>query len=543
MKRTGKRVVSALLTGCLLLSGAVGCGNTEENGAKGELPELEGRYELDADTPAYQLDSQTDSKLTWYVNADWWNTDWGTDTVTKKIKEDLNLDIEFIVGDDTKLNTFFAGEELPDIITVFDASSTIATSANEWAYALNDLADKYDPYFYQVAKEDTLKWFALADGKTYGYPGYSNSQEDYDEGNLNATTAFVIRKDIYEALGKPDMSTPEAFVDVLSQIKEKFPEVIPFGSNSMTDNEGSLGKDLQNFLGVPVENADGTWYDRQMDEDYLTWIKALNTAYKNGCISDDNFSDDGTAHEEKVASGKYGCIFIGGTPQRSGFLQTWYNTNPDAQYIAVDGPQSTKGNAPTLSQAGLSGWPVNYITKDCKDPITAMKLFTYLLTDEAGILTTFGVEGETYQVNEDGKLELLPEVIQMRDSENDKFKKVYRLGEFCLFGHDRYTNTYSASTMPAMEQINDWGRDKLKTQYVIENINPDQGTAEARSLSAINTNWYTTLVSLIRAEDDNTFEQIITDFKQFREDNNWEAIVNGYNSKMQINREKLGYEK
>ncbi len=48
------------------------------------------------------------------------------------------------------------------------------------------------------------------------------------------------------------------------------------GANSMTDNAGSLEADLQNFLGVPIENEDGTWYDRNMDEDYLAWRHTLN---------------------------------------------------------------------------------------------------------------------------------------------------------------------------------------------------------------------------------------------------------------------------
>ncbi len=536
MKKTG-RLVSIILAIVMALSMLAGC-QSEEKTVSGALPELDGRYEVDASKPAYQLDTKENTKLTWYVNADWWNTDWANDTVTKKIKEDLGLDIEFLTGDDTKLNTLFAGDSLPDIVTIFSSSSTVATSANQWAYALDDLAAKYDPYFFEVAKKDTLNWFKLSDGKTYGYPGYSNSSEDYASGNLFATTAFVIRKDIYEALGEPSMSTQEDFLNVLSQIKEKYPDVIPFGSNSMTDSEGSLGGDFQNYLGVPIENEDGTWYDRRMDEDYLSWIKTLNMAYRNGCISDDNFSDDGTAHEEKVASGRYGCIFIGGTPQRSGFLQTWYNTNPDAQYIAVDGPKSTVGNAPALAQAGLSGWPVTYITNQCTDPVKAIELFTYLLTDEAGILTTYGVEGETYTINEEGKYELLPEVVNMRDTANDQYKRVYRLGEFCLFGHDRYA-AYKADALPAMIQINEWGKDKLKPQFVLENIDPDQGTAEARSLSAINTNWYTTLVGMIRAKDDATFDQLLNDFKAFRESNNWDSIVNVYNTKMQVNRDKL----
>ncbi|MCM1027195.1 MAG: hypothetical protein NC432_12225 [Roseburia sp.] len=190
----------------------------------------------------------------------------------------------------------------PEAQALFAAA--IATSASKWAWSLNDLADKYDPYFYEVASQDTLNWFKLEDGKTYGYPDYSNGSEDYESGMLEANTAFAIRKDIYEALGEPEMGTPEQFLSVLGQIKEQFPEVIPFGSNSMTDGTGSLGADFQNFLGVPIENEDGIWYDRNMDEDYLTWIGVLNQAYRLGYISDDNFSDDDTNHEDKIKAGK-----------------------------------------------------------------------------------------------------------------------------------------------------------------------------------------------------------------------------------------------
>ena len=542
MRKTSKRCLAATLTGAMAMSVLLtGCGKSGSgSGGKDTLPELPAeRYTLDASKPAWQLDQKTETtELTWYVNADWWNTDWGTDTVTKQVKKDLNINVTFITGDDTKLNTFFAGGEKPDIITIFDANSSVAQSAANWAWSLNDLADAYDPYFYQVASKDTLNWFSLEDGKTYGYPDYSNGQEVYDNNLLKATTAFAVRKDVYTAIGEPKMGTPEEFLDALRKIKEQFPDLIPFGSNSMTDSTGSLGADLQNFLGVPIENADGTWYDRNMDEDYLTWIRTLNAAYKEGLISDDNFSDDGTAHEDKVKTGKYACLFIGGTPQRSGPLQVWRSSNPDAEYIAIDGPQSTVGNAPTLNQAGLSGWMINYISKDCKEPIKAMETFTYLISDYGGLICKYGVEGETYTINGDGKYELLPEVKEMQQNDNEQFKRVYRLSEFIVFGNDKY-DSYGADVSESIVQMQEWGMGKLKPQFVIENINPDQGTAEARSKSAIDTNWNTTLTSLIRCGGDAEFDQILADHVAFRGQNNWDNIVKVYNEKMAKNREKL----
>lgn len=541
MRKNTKRYLAVLTVSALAMGTMLtGCGSKDNAAAGGTLPEVAESFTVDPEVPSWQNDKREETtELTWYVNADWWNSEWGNDTVTKQIKEDLNLDIKFVTGDDTKLNTLFAGGKKPDIITVFDATSPVAQSAPKWAWALNDLADKYDPYFYKVASKDTLNWFKMEDGKTYGYPDYSNGQEVYDSGLLKPTTAFAIRKDVYEALGEPEMGTEEQFLSVLSEIKEKYPELTPFGSNAMTDSTGSLGFDFQNFIGVPIEGEDGTWYDRNMDEDYLSWMKTLNKAYNMGLISDDNFSDDGTAHEDKVKTGKYACVFIGGTPQRSGALQVWRSAHPEAEYIAIDGPQSTVGRKPTLSQAGLSGWMVNFITKDCTDPVKAIEIFTYLLSDYGGKLYRYGVEGETYTVNEEGLFELLPEVKDMKENDNDQFKKVYRLSEFIVFGNDKY-DAYGADQNEAIEQMAKWGAGKLKPQFILENTKPDQGTAEARALSAIETNWNTTLTSLIRCSGEAEFEQILQAHKDFRAGNSWDDIVKVYNEKMAANKEKLG---
>lgn len=544
-----KRNTSLALAVLLAAGSLTACGGGDKAASSGgEITQTgedgvveEGRYTLDENTPAWKSDTKENTKLTWYVNAEWWNTDWGNDVVTKKIKEDMKVDIEFLVGDDTKLNTFFAGGDMPDIVTVFDANSTVAQKADTWAYALQDLADNYDPYFYKVASDQTLSWFAMDDGKTYGYPDYSNTQEDYDGGDIFAKTAFVIRKDVYEALNEPSMKTQEEFLDVLNQIKEQFPDLIPLGFNNFeTDGTSSLGDVFQDYIGVPLANEDGTFYDRNLDEDYLSWMRTFNTAYKNGCISDDSFTDDNTAWQEKESIGKYACIMMEGTPQQSGFLTTFANAEPDAAYIAIDGPQSTVGNAPTLNQAGISGWMITYVSKTCADPAKAIQLYTYLLDEEGQILTNYGVEGETYTINADGKYELTPEMKELRDSDNDRFKQEIRIGEFIPFGHDRYKALSDDAYPESIKQMQEWGQGKLVPHFILENTDPDAGSEEARSYSAIKTNWSTTLVALIRANDDAQFDQILEDYKQFLADNNWDGIKKVRSEKMAENAEKLG---
>ncbi|MGP0585434.1 sugar ABC transporter substrate-binding protein [Paenibacillus timonensis] len=539
LARKGITACAALLTAALVVTGCGGSGSGSK-AAKGDVS-LENRYTVDANTPAWKLDKKEEpTQLTWYVNADWWNTDFGNDVVTKKIKEDLNIDIKFVTGDDTKLNTFFAGSDMPDLITVFDSNSAVVQKASSWALPLNELAEKYDPYFSKVAAQDTLNWFKQADGNTYGYPNYSNTQADYDSGNIPAKTAFVIRKDVYEALGKPSIGTPEEFKNVMQQIKTQFPELIPFGFNSIGEGTGSLGDVFQDFLGVPLETENGEFYNRNLDEDYLTWLKTLNQVHQAGNISDDSFADDGPAFEEKVKSGKYATMLLDGTPQQGGNLQIFATAHPDQAYLAIDGPQSTVGNTPKLNQSGITGWMISFITKQCKDPAKAIQIFTYLLDEEGQMLMNYGIEGETYTKNADGTVQFTPEVKELQQTDADKFKKEYRMGEFMFFGHDRH-KALSADAFPeSIKQMQEWGKGKLVPHFILENINPDAGSPEARSLTAINTTWNTTMVSLIRAKNDGEFESTLNNYKKFIEDNGWDQIVKIRTEKMKANKDKLG---
>lgn len=533
---------SILLLGSALL--LIACGNEDTAGKADGANVLGERYELDDKTPAWELDTKEDiTELTWYVNADWWNDSWGQDTVTKKMEEDLNVKINFIKGDDTNLNMMFSSEDVADIVTIFDSNSQVAKEAQNWAYPLNELAETYDPYWKEVAAEDTLNWFQLEDGNTYGYPNYSNTADDYESGMIPSNTNFLIRKDVYEALGEPEFGTPEGFIEAMGMIDEKFPELVPFGFNALGDGVGSLGDVFQDFLGVDLVDSEGNFKNRNLDEAYLTWIKTFREVHEDGNISDDSFADDGTAFEEKVKSGQYATIMASGTAQMSGFLQSWMAANPGSEYIAIDGPQHSEGNAPKLNQSGITGWMINYISKDTEDPAKAIQIFTYLQSEYGGVLTNFGVEDETFVYDADGNIELLPEVQEVKDNDAERYKVEYRLSEFIFFGHDKYQAMASDTLQtPALIQPRAWGEGLLYPHFILENIDPAPGTQEARNLSAINTNWNTTLVSLIRSGSEEAFDSTLADYEAFLSDTGWEDIVAIRNEKINENKEKLGLE-
>ncbi|BCA85121.1 ABC transporter substrate-binding protein [Enterococcus saigonensis] len=542
-KFSSKKIVGTLaLASAVLALGACGSKKDESTAEKKvDLPSIEDRYKPDENTPAWKLDTKKEAtKLTWYVNADWWNTEFGKDMVTKKVKEDLNVDIKFITGDDTKLNTYFAGGDMPDIVTIFDSNSQVARKANSWALPLQDLAKKYDPYFNKVARQETLNWYKLSDGKSYGYPDYSNTQQDFDSGDIFARDAFIIRKDVYEAIGKPDFTTPEGFVAGMKKIKAQFPDLIPFGFNDFAkdgSSNGSMDSVVQDMLGVPY-TKDGKYYDRNLDSDYIKWVKAFRQVHQDGNISDDTFTDDGDKFKEKLQTGKYGAVMIGSFVNQGIPLQTFKAANPDSEYIAIDGIQSTQGNKATLTQAGISGWMINYIGKNCKDPAKAMQVFTYLLSDEGEMLTNFGIEGQTY-TKEGDKVKWTDEARKIQQDDPEKWQLEYRMGEFIQFGHDRFKAMNDDSYVDAVKQMQQWGEGKLTSQFLTENIGPDAGSQEARALSAIQTNWSTTLVGMLRAKDDKELDGLLTKYEDFQKDNKINDVNKVRNDKIEENKKKL----
>lgn len=530
-------VIAAVATATMLI--AAGCGSSGSDSAKSgdNLPKA--GYKVSKSTPAWKSDKSKNNTLTWYVNADWWNKSYGKDMITKQIKKDLNLNIKFVTGDDTKLNTYFASGKLPDIVTIFDPNSKVARTADQWAYPLQDLATKYDPYFYKVARTDTLNWYKLKDGKTYGYPDYSNTEADYKSGKVPARDAFIIRKDVLAAIGKQDFTTPEGFVKGMAAIKAKFPKLTPFGFNDFSGGNSSLDNVVQDMLGVPIVTKDNKYYARNLDSDYLKWLNAFREVHAAGNISDDSFTDDSNAFNEKVNAGKYATIMMGSDVNHGINLQTFASKHPDEQYIAIDGIQSTVGRKPTLSQAGISGWLINYISNKSKNPAKAIQVFEYLLNDRGQMLVNFGIKGQTYEDAGDGMVKWTPSALKVQQSDPDKWQNQYRMGEFILFGHDRYKALNKDSYVKAVWQMQAWGQKYLTPQFKTENIAPDPGTQEARAYSAIQTNWSTTLVSLIRAKSEADFNATLKKYKDFEKDNSIDQINKTRDKNIQANMKKL----
>lgn len=525
---------------------ATACGGTGAAESKKDLELPEARFEADKETPSWEKDTDHNAKLKWYVNFDWYaQPGWGVDTVTRKIKEDLNIEVEFVSGNDENLNTMLAGGDLPDLMT-FDKNLSAAQEAPKFALPINKLAEKYDPYFLEhAAKKESVKWFTLEDGNIYGYPSFSATKEDYDAGNVVGDQVFIVRKDIYEAIGEPDMSTPEGFLDALAKAKKFAPksddgsELVALGSTAVdiaNGGDGAYGGIVQDFLNLPP-TVDGKFNDRDANEEYIAWLEVFRKAFNEGFITNDQFSDNDNTMKEKLGQGRYFAYLHTNTKGLNEFMSDNNARNPEQTYIAVDGPKNSEGEQSTFTGGNIGGWTQTFITKETKEPQKAIELLTYLASEYGTMVTTFGIEGETYNLV-DGKVEYAKETEDLRNSDIARFDKEVGLGSYWFVSNDNYAIEKGQAPATSIRQMVEWASDKLAPRFETEDIDPKEG-AQARNLTKINTERVQALVAVIQAGSEEEGRQIWDDFLTNRENSGWNDIVEHRNEKIAENIEKL----
>lgn len=508
-----------------------------------------------ADAPGWKANAENPIKFDWYINFSWFARHWGDSKVSKYITQKTGVDVNFIVpagNEAEKLNAMIAGDALPDLITLgwYEGQVPMMIEAG-LVEPLDTLAEKYDPYFFKVADPDKLGWYRQADGHVYGYPNASYTGHDYEkyQGKLTSNETFLVRKDMYEALGKPDMTTPEGFLNALREAKKKFPTVngqslIPFGTNEFGDTGCSqLQGYLGHFLAIAPEK-DGKFVNFDLgnveDPEYTRWIKMFRQANEEGLFATDVFVDKRSQIEEKAAQGRYFCLLYQNWDMQAA-QNALYANDPNSIYIAVDGPKNTKGDDPALAGGGIAGWTITLISKNCKDKERAIQFLTYLISEEGQMDTNFGIEGETYTIGSNGIPALTPEVADM--DKNDKNKQETEIGvqyTYWMLMDTAWQAQWGVEYSPSLEQPQLWTRPYVKSYAAYDGLTLPVGSDEQLIYDEIQRRWGKVLPQLIRASSDAEFDKLVADFIQYKKDKGIDKVIDAQTKLMNSNKAKLG---
>lgn len=538
-----KKVVSVLLAGALSVSVLAGCGGGQKPADKGALPAA--KTAATAEELGWKADTEPVT-LDWYINYSWYSSLWDAGEYSQYIQSKTGVKANFIIpagNEAEKLNTMIVGDTLPDMITIEATDPALSQMVEAGLlYSINELADLYDPAFYNVASAQTMAWFAQKDGKTYGYPNASIAPEDFDKVKKTAYTTFNVKADYYEAIGSPDMSTPEGFLDALIKAKEQFPTIdgqplIPLGLHSFTDiGNYSLDDYLLNYLGVPMEK-DGKLYDRREDANYQAWLKTFRKANELGLIADDVFMDDRPQMEEKIAQGRYFAMLY----QSCDFAaaqQMWYSQSPDLAYKAIQGPSS--GNAPTMAGPSISGWTVTCITKNCKDPERAIEFMTYLISEEGTQDSIFGEVGKSCEVDATGTPHLTKEYQDLYNTDFEAYTNKTGSDPLWMLADPVLSANWYPDAPEFLQQMYRWSDPYIVSGSQYENINPPTGSPEAEIKADIDLLWGATLPQLIRAGSDEEFDSLMQAYITSRDEAGYASLLEYQQARFEENKKKLG---
>lgn len=532
----GKKIGSLLLTLTVTLGLLTGCGSKQEPTVSEE------------DLLGWQRYAKEEITLDWYVNYSWFVTKWGGNAVSDKITEETGVSVNFVTpigNEEEKLNSLISLDALPDIVTLGWWEPQINEMiSQDMVYALNELADEYDMYFYDVADETILNWYRSADGNVYQYPCSSFTPEDLEKNiDISSNQTFMVRKDIYEAIGSPDMTTTEGFYNAIKKAKEMFPEVggkelIPIGAH-VFDETGcvSFDKMLMNFLAIPYEK-DGKFYDRYTDEEYIKWMKMFRKLGEEGYLLNDIFVDQRTQMSEKLAEGRYFCMIYQHTDMADQ-QKSLYEKNPDGAYIAIDGPKNSNGDDHTLPITGINGWTVTLISKNCEHPERAIAFLSYLISEHGQKLTYLGVEGVTYDIV-DGKEVIREDVQNLLNVDRKAYDALYGGDNtYWMLQNNVMQRQWLTKTEESIAQLEEWTYDYAQYlgQYEI-------AFSSDTYIGSINTKieqlWSKTIKKLLLAESDEAFDQIMQNYVEEREKLGYAELLEESTRRMNENKERLG---
>lgn len=549
MKHVKRSLLSLVALVVVVSTAACSSGtNNEKNKAANNKAEETPVVKLTADQPGWKEDI---SPITfdWYLNFSWFANKWGVDPTSQYITKKTGVDINFIVpagNEKEKLNTLIASGDLPDFITLDKGEEAIQKMIDgEMVLPLNKLADEYDPYFFTSSDAAKLSWYTKPDGNVYAYPNASSSPKDYEQygDTYTSNQTFLVRKDMYEALGKPDMRTPEGFLKALQAAKEKFGTVngqplIPLGLHEFTDTGNySLESYIQNLLAIP-KAKDGQIYDRSTDPEYVKWLKTIRQANEQGLLAKDVFIDKRPQMEEKLAQGRYFAM-IYQYKDMEAQLSTLYANDPNSVYIAIDGPGNSNLDAPTLDGPGISGWTVTLISKNVKDKARAIRFMSYLNSEEGNKDLFLGEKGFSYDTI-DGVDQFKPEALALLNSDRSAFDKQYGGSHtFWMLMNTNMTDQWAPKSVEPFKSIQDWTRGKTVSASEFELLNPTGTSPEGIINTKLGQQFGKTLPKLIMAESDTEFDTIWNEYQEKRKKDGLDKVTAFQQAKYEENVKKL----
>ncbi len=299
-----------------------------------------------------------------------------------------------------KLKVTLASGSIPDIITGGNVTEINNLGGQGAFVAINEHLDSL-PNFKSLYVDNgennwVMKSYSNDEGNIYTWPVYGLSR-DVNHG-------FLYRKDIFDQHGIKEWTTTEEFYQALKQLKEIYPDSIPYASKT----QDAIFKDWGYGWGIGTENANypvyydegtKTWKLSTIQPEFKEMIDFMKKLYNEGLLDPEFITDTDASWTAKMTAENTSFVTFDWIGRLDMFYEQVKGTIPtyDLRYANPVGPT---GNVRSLSKVINFGIAV----ANNKNAEVALKVLDYLSSPSGSELITLGIEGEHYTLDAEGKV-------------------------------------------------------------------------------------------------------------------------------------------
>lgn len=497
-------------------------------------------------TPSWKTDT---SPITfeWFVGYDWasFTFDPDNNNFDKWLLEETGVTLSYSFGNQEKLNVLITTDSLPDIVT-YDviSSERLAMENSGLLLPLDDLMEQYAPDFCVVPA--MIDWYRNEnDSHWYSYASYFYDIEDTMArgGWITSHNMNFARKDIMEQLGiKPeDMQTKDGMIASLKKVKDAD---ITYNGVKVEPIHGAGGNTTQFYaeqFGMDREDKDGNLLNMYRQPEYLEALLFQNQLYREGLISDEEFTADNVLRKQKVTSGAY---FAGTSQSDMDGKQDLFYSDNEALMMYVGHMKGDGGKEPIITPSTTGGWTGTEISKNCKDPARAIQLFAFMSQPENAVSYYLGGVGCYDMV--DGKAVIKPEYAAEREADAVAYNNRTRSGiQEYLLDFTFVQVAQSTDNIDSLQQDEADGQKKYIDGHcyddkIFSNVIPDGGSDLSAISAQISDYWSQQSAQIIMASSAEEAEKLYNESIIQMDQMGMKELDDYKNERFQQNKEKMG---
>lgn len=307
--------------------------------------------------------------------------------------------------------------DLPDVIMWEYSAGTDRMYAEGQIIDLTELIAEHAPNLTRILNErpELRREVETTDGRIYYFPSI-NPMLTIEDVCRRTTSGLIIRKDWLDKLGLEVPNTIDEWYEVLTAFKTRDPN-----GNGVQDEIPIDGWGLPYFAAAyGVINRfcvkpDGTVVYGPMEPEYKAYLETMNKWYAEGLLGSNCLIHSEAWKTENIVNNLTGS-FAGMDNAWRHYLPSLQENVADAMFAPVPWAMNEEGIRYTFrtETAGHMSKFVTTITSDCEDPVAAVKFIDYMYSQKGADLLTWGIEGETYVV-ENGEKKLTDYALEVAE--------------------------------------------------------------------------------------------------------------------------------